>query len=42
MEMHEARYGKAVTQFTVQTLYAYDQTRPREIRDKLGLSLLRL
>jgi hypothetical protein len=38
----EARYGKAVAQFTVQTLYDSVRMSPREIRIKLVSSLLSL
>jgi hypothetical protein len=42
MKTHEARYGKAVAQFTVRTLYASIQMTPREIRISGDLGLLSL
>jgi hypothetical protein len=42
METREARYGKAVAQLTVRTLYASIRMPPREIRDRLILGLLSL
>lgn len=42
MDMHEARYGKAVTQFTVQMLYASIWMLAREIRISGDLGFLSL
>jgi hypothetical protein len=42
METHEVRYGKAVTQFIVWTLYASVLTLPREIRINGDLGFLSL
>jgi hypothetical protein len=42
MKTREVRYGKAVAQLTVRTLYASVQTPPTEIRDRLILGLLSL
>jgi hypothetical protein len=42
IEMREARYGKAVAQFAIWTLFASIQTPPREIRINGNLGLLSL
>jgi hypothetical protein len=42
IETRKVRYGKVVAQLTVRTHNASVQTPPREVRDKLDLSLLSL
>jgi hypothetical protein len=42
METHEARYGKAVAQFTIWTLYNSIRTQPREIQISGDLGILSL